>query len=300
MGGAPLVSIIMIFFNAERFISEAIDSVFAQSYENWELLLVDDGSTDRSRELVVRYVERCPNRVRLLEHDGHPNLGTGASRNLGIREAKGEYIAFLDSDDVWLPQKLERQVADLESHPEAEMVYGPTHFWFGWTTKLEDRQRDFISPLGIRPNTLVRPPTLFTICQPLGEAPPAATCSLMLRRSALDRIGGFEDSFRGLYEDQAFLVKVYLRGSVFVSGDCLAKYRMHPDSSVFSSLRSGDFDRSRRFFLNWLQGFLDEEQVTDEAIRNALNKVRWPYLHPVRHRYAEVRRRAALWGDRQW
>jgi hypothetical protein len=173
-------------------------------------------------------------------------------------------------------------VASLESHPEAAMVYGPTHYWFSWTGDPEDRQRDFVSPLGLAPNTLVKPPALFTICHPLGEAPSPATCSLLFRRSLLEKTDGFEDSFRGLYEDQAFLVKIYLHGAVFVSGDCLAKYRMHPDSCVSRALKTGQSNRDRLFFLKWLEGYLKTQRVEDETIWRALGRAlrlcRYPAL----------------------
>src|SRR5215218_10922420 len=99
MSAKPLVSAIIIFLNEERFIEEAIQSVFAQSYENWELLLVDDGSSDASTRIALRYAEEHPGRVRYLEHPGHQNRGMSASRNLGISHTKGEYIACLDADD---------------------------------------------------------------------------------------------------------------------------------------------------------------------------------------------------------
>src|SRR5918994_2063107 len=105
MSGKSLVSCIVIFLDEERFIEEAIKSVFAQTYENWELLLVDDGSTDGSTQIALRYAERHPGKVRYLEHPGHQNRGMSASRNLGISQAKGEYVALLDADDVWLPHK---------------------------------------------------------------------------------------------------------------------------------------------------------------------------------------------------
>ena len=111
MSNKPLVSAIIIFLNAEKFIEEAIESVFAQTYENWELLLVDDGSTDSSTRIALRYAEQHHDKVRYLEHSGHQNLGMSAARNLGISHAKGAYLAFLDADDVWLPRKLEQQVA---------------------------------------------------------------------------------------------------------------------------------------------------------------------------------------------
>src|SRR5689334_21837766 len=125
MNEQSLVSIIIPFLNAERFIEDAIESVRAQSYDAWELLLVDDGSTDSSTRLAQRYAQQHPQKVRYLQHDRHQNRGLSASRNLGISEARGEFIAFLDADDVWLPHKLARQRAILDSQPEAAMVYGP-------------------------------------------------------------------------------------------------------------------------------------------------------------------------------
>ena len=97
MGGKPSVSAVIIFFDAERFINEVIASVFAQTYADWELLLVDDGSTDGGRSIALSYAQQCPRRVRYLEHEGHRNRGMSASRNPGIRNAKGQYVALLDA-----------------------------------------------------------------------------------------------------------------------------------------------------------------------------------------------------------
>ena len=126
MTGQPLISAITIFLNGERFIREAIDSVLAQTYQNWELLLVDDGSTDGSSAIALEYARRFPGKIRYLEHDGHQNLGMSASRNAGIRQARGKYIALLDADDVWLPLKFERQAAFMEAHPDVGLLCGRT------------------------------------------------------------------------------------------------------------------------------------------------------------------------------
>ena len=125
MSNRTLVSVVIIFLNAERFIQEAIESVFSQTHPVWELLLVDDGSSDRSTAIACRWAEKYPERVRYLEHSGHANRGMSASRNLGIHHVRGEYIAFLDADDVWFSNILEEQVNILEAHSDAAMVYGP-------------------------------------------------------------------------------------------------------------------------------------------------------------------------------
>jgi len=158
----PLVSAIIIFLNEERFIREAIDSVFAQTCENWELLLIDDGSHDGSTDIARRFAAETPGKVRYFEHEGHQNRGMSVSRNLGVRHAMGQYIAFLDADDVWLPEKLAQQVAILNSQPEAAMVCGPVQWWYSWTGDPGAAGRDRVVAPDIQADTLVPPPQLLS------------------------------------------------------------------------------------------------------------------------------------------
>ena len=107
---SPRVSVITIFYNAAEFLGEAIESVLAQDYRDFELLLVDDGSTDAGSAIARSYSERQSERIRYLHHPGRENWGMSASRNLGIREARGEIIAFIDADDRWRSNKLGEQI----------------------------------------------------------------------------------------------------------------------------------------------------------------------------------------------
>jgi glycosyltransferase involved in cell wall biosynthesis len=296
MSSKALVSSIMIFLNAEKFIEEAIESIFAQTYDNWEILLVDDGSTDRSTTIALRYAEKYPSQVRYLEHDGHQNRGMSASRNKGISNAKGEYVTFLDSDDIWLPHKLEQQVAILETQPEAVMVYGPTEYWYSWTGKLEDIKRDFKGEIGVQPNTLVKPPTLLILFLQTSGAILPGICSILMRREAIEHIGRFEETFRGLYEDQVFLAKVCLKTAVFVTDECSDKYRQHPDSCCYQAIETGEYQpelphSARQNFLNWLAKYLFEQGVKNTEIWQALEKELWPYCHPHLYRLSVLPRR---------
>ena len=275
----PVVSCIVIFFNEEKFLPEAIESVFAQTFEDWELLLVDDGSSDRSGAIARDRAVKRPEKVRYLEHDGHQNRGMSAARNLGIRNARGKYVAFLDADDVWLPEKLERQVAILERNPATAMVYGCTEYWFSWTGDPAARGRDFVPRPPIPLDRIVEPPEL--LIGLLAEIPPAATCSILLRREALERVGGFEEAFRGLFEDQALLAKLYLRERVFVSGESVARYRMHPKSHVFVEFSQGRYPAARLVFLDWLEDHLLGSSVRDRGVWNALRAARRRYRHPI-------------------
>ena len=296
MSTKPLVSTIVAFLDAERFIEEAVESVFAQTYDNWELLLVDDGSADGSTEVALRYAERNPGRVRYLEHPGHQNRGVSASRNLGINRARGEHVAFLDADDVWLPHHLKRQIAILSEYPQAGMVYGSSQWWYSWTGKPEDTHRDFrdfVEKLNVSPNTLLKPPALLTVFLRNGRAVPPP-CSTMMRREVVKGVGGFEEEFR-LYEDQVLYVKVGLRTPVFVAGECWSRYRQHPDSNWYVAQKAGQVHSARLFFLNWLAEYLSEQGVEDTEVWGLLRQEQ--LVVKVRLYRQEREWKRAVWGS---
>ncbi|GHU02627.1 hypothetical protein FACS1894147_04910 [Spirochaetia bacterium] len=113
MISTPLISIITPNYNSEAFIEATIESVLAQTYQNWEMLIVDDCSTDGSYDIALRYAE---NDKRISVHRMEENTGAALARDKGIELAAGEYIAFLDSDDMWLPEKLEKQLAFMQKN----------------------------------------------------------------------------------------------------------------------------------------------------------------------------------------
>jgi glycosyltransferase involved in cell wall biosynthesis len=298
MNQKPTVSAIIIFLNAEKFIEEAIQSVLAQTYEDWELLLVDDGSTDQSTQIAQHYAEQNKQRVFYLEHQNHQNRGMSASRNLGIRHARGKYIAFLDADDVWLPQKLEYQVRIMNAQPEAGMVYGNTLYWYSWTGDQADQQLDHIPPLGVAPNTLVDPPQLLQLYLS-GKAAVPCTCSILVRHEVIERIGGFEESFRGMYEDQAFYTKICLTEPVYVTDVCLDQYRQHADSSCYIATNTGQANTARLNFLDWIITYLVSNQNKNPAIWMVLRRELWLNRQPV-HRYLTVHTYHMLRRMKKW
>jgi glycosyltransferase involved in cell wall biosynthesis len=287
MNSKPLVSGIIIFLNEARFIEEAIASVFAQTYDNWELLLVDDGSTDNSSAIAQSYARQYPEKIYYLEHEHHQNQGMSASRNLGIANAQGKYIALLDADDIWLPHKLQDQVAILESHPEAAMVYGRTQFWHSWTGNPEDYQKDSFTDLGILPDRLVKPPTLLTLFLER-ENTVASTCSILIRREILQELGGFEASFRDQFEDMVFYTKVFWQKSVYVAGECWDRYRQHSANSWVIPFKQGEFDLSKpnsakEKFLNWMETYLTQQNGQDTIVWKALQRELYPYRYQNRY-----------------
>jgi glycosyltransferase involved in cell wall biosynthesis len=276
MAARPLVSVILPFYNTPPdFMREAFDSVLGQSYAHWELLLIDDGSAPDTSRLAHSYVAKHPGRVRCVEHPGHANRGMSASRNLGIAHAAGEYVAFLDADDVWMPHTLREQVAILEAQPRAAMVYGNAEYWYSWTGLREDQRRDFTPRLGISPNQLVDPPRLAVLFLD-GRGAVPCPCSLMTRRRLFaNGVVRFEEAFRGLYEDQVFYFQVCLQAPVFVSGRTWARYRQHSAMSTQVAADNHQLEAARLAFLLWLKQYLQERHIRDVEVWQSLAQQMW-------------------------
>jgi len=121
--GRPLVSIIVPVYNGERYLAEAIESALAQTYRPIEIIVVDDGSTDRTADVARTFSET-------VRYYYQPNSGSGAARNTGIQKARGSFLAFIDADDLWVKEKLSLQMPALESETALDMVFGyVSHFY---------------------------------------------------------------------------------------------------------------------------------------------------------------------------
>lgn len=284
---AARVTVVTIFLDEERFLGEAIESVRSQTYEDWELLLVDDGSRDRSVEIAKAAAAADPSRVRYLRHPRGGNRGMSASRNLGVSQARGELIAFLDGDDVWLPGKLSEQVDVFDSEPGAGMVYGRVLIWHSW--QRDAALEDYTYPLGVEPDRLYDPPALFPVLV-RNRAQTPTTLAAMVRRSLVERLGGFEEHFHGMFEDQAFFAKVHLNAATWVDGRIWARYRQHEDSCSARAERAGTELVARRAFLDWLGRYLRAAGDVGFAAHLALLRARADWWR-LRGRAAFRRRR---------
>jgi glycosyltransferase involved in cell wall biosynthesis len=277
---AVRVSIVTPFLNAERFIEESIESVLAQTYRQWELLLVDDGSTDASTEIALRYAAAHPQKIKYLAHDGRQNRGASASRNLGIRHAAGEYIAFLDADDVYLPGKLEAQVPLLDAHPDVGMTYAATEYWCSWSGRPEDAGRDWTwRHYGAEPNTVVQPPLMLTTFLRRRHTVPCMG-SVLARRAAIEQVGGWEESFRRFCTDQVFHAKICLAFPIVISDACWDRYRQHENSSCQVVERAGATNAETLRYLEWLRAYLENKHVADPNLQSALRSALRRYRHP--------------------
>jgi len=288
----PLVTVIMPFLNPPaRFFHEAIESVKAQTYANWELLLIDDGANRALRTLAQTYSDASPQQIRYLHHPDYTNRGASASRNLGLDVAKGDLVAFLDADDIWLKDKLAAQVQLLLKHPSVDMHYSQTRYWFGWTGKAKDRERDFYPALGLQVPTVIKGVRLLALSLQARIAVPCM-CSVMVRLDALKNCGGFEKQFTGFYDDQVLFAKLWTKGQVFVTDHCWDLYRQHPSSMMMVGSDIQLQRKARLAYLRWLSVYLLEQGVTDRTINRAVKLDVWlnqrPWVGPVLSKFRRM------------
>ena len=185
----PAVSIVLPTYQRATLIGRSIRSVLEQTYEDFELIVVDDGSTDATEAEVARFRDRRLRSLRL-----HVNRGAAAARNAGIRQATGRFLAFQDSDDEWLPAKLERHMRAFESSaPEVGVVYSDM-----WRIRRDGTTHYHRSP-EVRPGVLIDPDTRFYQVCKLGIQ------STVIRRPCVEAVGGFNEEFPALEDLELFV-----------------------------------------------------------------------------------------------
>jgi hypothetical protein len=161
------------------------------------------------------------------------------------------------------------------------MVYGPTLMWYSWNREHPSRHRDLLRPLGVKPDTLIHPPALLPLFLRRSAYTPG-TCAVLVRREAALAVGGFDESFRGMYEDQVFFYKICYGAPVFVEGTCGDLYRQTPESHS-SRMRKTGFYRvygpnpAYGLFLRWLERYLERQGCTDAGVWDALRRELRPY-----------------------
>jgi len=200
------VSIITPTYNRADFLPVAIESVQAQSFPDWEMLIVDDGSTDNTAELVNRYSAQ-DSRIRYFQQ---PNQGQSVARNHALGEARGEFICFLDSDNAWLPDKLEKQLAVFQQEPDVDIVYGDCI--------TINEQGDEISRANMKRHS-------GRITLHLLKDNCVSMNTTMIRRRCFDEMGGFDEGDR-LAEDYELWLRFSTRFRFHYIPEYLAYYRV--------------------------------------------------------------------------
>lgn len=227
----PLVSVVVGVFNKERYVGECLQSVLAQTYSRFELIVVDDASTDRSVAVVRELGDPRIRSVVRAVNSGRPAV----PRNEGIRLATGEFVAFLDADDLWMPDKLEKQLAYLKLHPEYPLVHGACLVMDGEGRSLHLRHGGRLPPAG-------------DCLLPLLEHCWISISTVLARKELVDRVGLFDENpALRAREDYDWLLRAARLAPFGVMADCVAKYRVS-DASI--SHVGGNWRAAPRDFLS--------------------------------------------------
>jgi glycosyltransferase involved in cell wall biosynthesis len=201
-----------------------------------------------------------------------------ATRNLGIKYTRGEYVGFLDADDIWLPDKLAAQVAIFNEYPQCKMVYGKTQIWYSWIWNPEDQKKDHFFPLGVKPNTVIAPPKIaLLILENKVQSP--TTCNVLIKKTVFEKVGLFLENFKGMFEDAAFFCKAALFISIYVSDSFWAKYRQHGESCSSIAAKTNTDEQARYNFLQWFKGYLDSKKIYSAKIRVILFREMFSYRY---------------------
>ncbi len=208
----PLVSVIMNCRNGEAYLRESLDSVYVQNYANWEIIFFDNASTDRSAAIAKSYGSR----LRYFKSD--LGLTLGAARNMALCEAKGRYLTFLDCDDIWLPEKLKKQVNILESRKDIDFVYG-NYF----RLIMPDTDRLILALRGRQPEGDVFGRFLYDY--------PVNLQTVMLRMDVVNKIEPkFDDQFE-VSEEFDFFMRILFKSKALYINEPLTVYRLHQNMS---------------------------------------------------------------------
>ena len=275
---SPTVSINLCCYNSEKFLGETLRSIVAQSYKDWELVVIDDGSTDSTGSIIREYIQQgYP-----IVYHWQENRGLGYSRNEALKHSSGKYIAFIDHDDLWLPSKLEKQVP-LFNDPGVDLVYGN---YYEINKDGSKRQVGFSRP------------------QPRGQVfkrflkhYPVNLQTVMVRKSSLERLGALFDPELHLSEEYDLFMRLLYKGKADYLEMPVAEYRIH---EAMASLQKIDqypieykyilqklgqeipnFEEEYREELRYLRAKIGYWHASAEMLKGSRAKAR-SYLGPFR------------------
>ena len=295
----PLVSIISPTYNHEKFIAECINSVLVQTYTNWEMIIVDDGSTDSTYSIACEY-SRKDSRIKAFTQKNIGIFRLGESYNFALTKCSGKYIAILECDDVWLPEKLKIQVDILEQKPECVLSWGKAYLSaidLTYDYYLAPKDDNDVSLFHNKPVGAFLKKFIKTLI-------PAVT--IVIRHSELIRIGGFIQGFNLPLVDVPTTLELLFRGEFAYVDQPLARWRIYPNqvTKTYTGQMTASFydliqSFKQRFPIIFQEQGLTSKEIDDhfrnklviaysrsgryKLIRKDFKGARKDYIHSITH-----------------
>jgi len=256
------VSIITPIYNGSKTLQETYESVIGQDHKDWEWILFDDGSNDNTQTIARKYSEEHPGKIFYYEHTDNKNFGTAYTRNRAIEKSQGEFIAFIDQDDIWYKERLTHQLGIIKNHKECAMIWSPALYWY------EDRT--FEQPVlidNIKINSgIYKPGELVELFLNDLRSTPLPSASI-IRRIYFDKVSGFEESVKGS-EDVVLWIKTGDKFDIYFDDKIIVKYRKHFDSTLRREHRSGKMNEWNLIFYKWVIDFIKKSNYDKNILKD--------------------------------
>jgi len=272
----PRVSIVVPAYNCGAFVSETIDSALSQTYKDFEIIVVDDGSADNTSEVVQGYGNK-------IKYVYQKNSGMGAARNRGVSLSQGEHLAFLDHDDLFYPTKLEKQAALLEHNPKLGMVYCGAH--------IIDSEGRRTGRCFAMPGNQGKTPVHGYVFENALQKSLCNSTMAMVPRKAFEELGGFA-SYR-FSADYDLWLKIAYRYPIGYVPEALCAYRVHPRMASKSSLAEDTYTDHIEVLTYWLERLGTSEDALREVARRQRSRCEYTYAYVLI-------RRDDIASARQW
>lgn len=228
MKNSPLVSVIIPAYNHEMYIEEALQSVINQTYKNIEVIIINDGSTDSTAEILEKFIKN--NQDKNIQFVDKQNEGVCKTLNMGLAMATGDYVAFLASDDLWLPDKISMQLEFMEKNKNVGMVFSDA--WFlRFNTKTDIKWSDHKHGINKYFQNCIQNTNMYTLLLTHAIIP---AVTVMIRKTVLEEVGFFDDSL--LYEDKDMWLRIARVYPIAYIDRPLALYRLHNNNISNNSL----------------------------------------------------------------
>jgi glycosyltransferase involved in cell wall biosynthesis len=236
-------SIIMTSYNYADHIKSAIGSIIDQSYQDWELIVVDDGSTDNSIEIIKSFIDKHPDKIKLLTHPNNANKGIKETNELALANVKGEYVAFLESDDIWKPDCLEKKVSALKNFPDAVLAFSDIELLVddGFDAERHYNYLKYSRYIGKKCSR--KPKDLSKMI--LFRNPVISFSNIVIRKSVLTDLNFIKE--HEIWSDWQLVIHAASQGKFVYVDEKLLYWRLHKKSQNFAYMKSDAIDKNEDF-----------------------------------------------------
>jgi glycosyltransferase involved in cell wall biosynthesis len=251
----PETSVVMTSYNYASYIESAINSVIDQRYNNWELIIVDDGSSDDSLEIIKRYTDKYPDRIKLLTHPNNENRGIKESNELAFANITGEYTAFLESDDIWKPNCLEEKITALKNHPEAILAFSDIELIIenGFDARRHENYLKYSNYVGKKCSENAKDLSKMI----LFRNPVISFSNIIIRSIVLDGFTLLRE--HEIWSDWQLVIKAASMGKFIYVDNKLLFWRLHNKSMNYSFIQN-DIEKKKHELLLELSDYLSKDE----------------------------------------